>query len=647
MDAKRLITEFRYIASARGGVQQLRELIIYLAIHGELNTGRESNRDAAQKLIDEAAIVQNKLTRARKRSREQQLPVVPESYLAKYPETWIPTRLGCLVHLVSGQHLSEEDQNFNRVGIPYFTGASDFGALHPIVTRWTSVGRAIAIENDVLIAVKGTIGKVNLLNLERAAIGRQLMAVRALTIDPAFLVLVLRSNERFLCGKGVGIAIPGISRIDLLHLIVGIPSRDEQERIVAKVDQLMALCNELEAQQQQRETLCELTRFATLMPLSNCKHGRDCRRDWDRLNGCFDLIFDNPDSVEDLRNSIFRLAATGRLAGHISHASAHEEVVAMVETRKRAIESGQTRESTKLFPNHTIEVDNSFPSHWVPTRLGHITLTLGAGSTPKGGRNVYVQNGIKFLRSQNIWNDGLQLEDIAFIPETMHEKMKGTHVEAGDILLNITGASIGRSAIVPDDWDTANVSQHVAIVRLADKRLNAFVHMWLISPIVQSQIRDVQVGISREGLSMEKLQNFVLYIPPQEERERILWRTNHLSTLCDRLTDQLTDVAKASESLARAAVTTLTGIRSKDKRKMKVPKTELVSTLHVGVTPTSEDQAKLAAILIRNNGELPARTLWIASGLEIDAFYRQLKTEMARGWITQPDVAYMKEVEAG
>jgi type I restriction enzyme S subunit len=80
---------------------------------------------------------------------------------------------------------------------------------------------------------------------------------------------------------------------------------------------------------------------------------------------------------------------------------------------------------------------------------------------------------------------------------------------------------------------------------------------------------------------------------------------------------------------------------------MKAPKTELVSNLCIGINPTTRDHAPLAAILRKNNGVLPAKTLWNMSGLvEIDAFYQQLKTEMAKGWIVQPEVAYMKEVEA-
>ena len=78
---------------------------------------------------------------------------------------------------------------------------------------------------------------------------------------------------------------------------------------------------------------------------------------------------------------------------------------------------------------------------------------------------------------------------------------------------------------------------------------------------------------------------------------------------------------------------------------MKTPKTELVSTLTVGINPVNKEQSPLASILLRNNRELSAKMLWNASGLEIDAFYQQLKTEMAEGWIVQPETAYVKEVE--
>lgn len=646
MNAYQFLSEFGHIVSAPNGVQRVRELIIYLAVHGGLHTSGNSDHVAAHQLLIEADTLKQKISEDKKGRRQHPLPAIPEVNAADYPDTWVLARLGRIVHLVSGQHLTAEEQNNTGVGIPYFTGASDFGPFHPVVTRWTSVSRAVAQMGDILIAVKGTIGKINVLDLERAALGRQLMAVRALAVDPAFLALILRSSEYYFLEKGVGIAIPGISRDDILHLIVGIPSRDEQKRIVAKVDELMVLCDKLEAQQKERQSLRSLTCAVALTALADAKSNRDLKHSWNRISQHIRLLFDNPNSIQYIRDSILELAARGKLSLRTSDASARNEVAAMIAIRRQAIETGSTRRSKKLLSNDSIEIEELFPNHWIPTRLGHITLKLGSGSTPKGGREIYVQKGIKFLRSQNVWNSGLQLKDVAFIPEETHERMSDTHVEAGDILLNITGASIGRAAIVPDDWDTANVSQHVAIIRLTDKRLNQFVHMWLISPVAQRQIMSVQVGISREGLSMEKLQNFVLYIPPQEERDKILEQVGRFGALCDNLADQLSKAVATLESLVAASVASIIGIRIEDTEKMKAPKTELVSPLHIGVVPMSGEQAPLASILIRNNGELPAKVLWKVSGLEIEPFYQQLRVEIAQGWIAWPEVAYMNETEA-
>jgi type I restriction enzyme, S subunit len=93
-----------------------------------------------------------------------------------------------------------------------------------------------------------------------------------------------------------------------------------------------------------------------------------------------------------------------------------------------------------------------------------------------------VVSGIPLLRSQNIHNDGLNLEGLAYISDEIHERMKGTAVSPGDLLLNITGGSIGRCAIVPDNFKTGNVSQHVAIIRPAIRELNVFLHKVVTSP---------------------------------------------------------------------------------------------------------------------------------------------------------------------
>jgi type I restriction enzyme S subunit len=154
-----------------------------------------------------------------------------------------------VIELISGQHLLAHEQNEEGKGIPYLTGPSDFGALHPNPTRWTESPKVVAEPGDILITVKGSgVGKTNKLVAERTAISRQLMAVRVTKAEPDFVRLVLMNAADHFQSSMTGIAIPGIGRKDVLSLEVELPPLAEQRRIVAKVDQLMALVDQLEAQ---------------------------------------------------------------------------------------------------------------------------------------------------------------------------------------------------------------------------------------------------------------------------------------------------------------------------------------------------------------------------------------------------------------
>jgi len=171
--------------------------------------------------------------------------------------------------------------------------------------------------------------------------------------------------------------------------------------------------------------------------------------------------------------------------------------------------------------------------------MGEVAEKLGAGSTPTGGKDSYVSEGIMFFRSQNIYNHGLKLDNVAYITDTVHTKMKNTKVRPKDILLNITGGSIGRSTLISDEFTTANVSQHVAIVRMISLDFRQFIHTLIISPYFQDKIMEVQVGMSREGLSMGSLKQLVIPVPSINEQKKIVRQVDFLMELCDYLTAQI------------------------------------------------------------------------------------------------------------
>lgn len=162
------------------------------------------------------------------------------------------------------------------------------------------------------------------------------------------------------------------------------------------------------------------------------------------------------------------------------------------------------------------------PNGWKIKKLKYLSRKIGSGVTPKGGAAVYLTEGIPILRSQNIHFDGLKLDDVAYISEDMHREMITTKVLTGDVLLNITGASIGRCNYWPEKFGEANVNQHVCIVRPNSLINTKYLYFLLSSEMGQRQIEDSQKGISREGLNFEELGKFVIPFPEYDKQIQII-----------------------------------------------------------------------------------------------------------------------------
>ena len=197
------------------------------------------------------------------------------------------------------------------------------------------------------------------------------------------------------------------------------------------------------------------------------------------------------------------------------------------------------------------EIPFELPEGWVWSRLHSLTIKIGAGSTPTGGAAVYTTSGIKFIRSQNVYDYGLILDDVAYISEEINQKKSGSIVKPKDILLNITGGSIGRCALVPDDFDIANVNQHVMIIRLSNLEVRKYIHSVITSPYIQEQIMSRQVGSGRGGLSAETLSTFLIPLPPLNEQESIIGKLNYCISKVLTITDEqcnITDLITRAKS---------------------------------------------------------------------------------------------------
>ena len=162
-----------------------------------------------------------------------------------------------------------------------------------------------------------------------------------------------------------------------------------------------------------------------------------------------------------------------------------------------------------------------FSGEWKKCTIGELAIKVGSGVTPRGGESVYKTDGYPFVRSQNVGLGHLILDDIAFIDEETHLRQKSTELKLEDVLLNITGASIGRSALVNEQVVGGNVNQHVCIIRTKENLISSFLCNFLLSNYGQRQIDSFQAGGNRQGLNFEQIKSIKIAIPSTKEQTKV------------------------------------------------------------------------------------------------------------------------------
>ena len=172
---------------------------------------------------------------------------------------------------------------------------------------------------------------------------------------------------------------------------------------------------------------------------------------------------------------------------------------------------------------------------WKVKRLGELSIQINSGNTPKGGSSVYVDEGIAFFRSQNVWKDHLEMEDIVYISNDTHASMKRSSLKNGDILMTKTGrintenSSLGRAALYVGEDDKANVNGHVYFIRLKPEVNNKFILRILVSVEYRDLIRRVCVGgIDKRQLNKEHIENFPIICPPDSLIDKYIELVDHI-----------------------------------------------------------------------------------------------------------------------
>lgn len=551
------------------GIKKLRELILELAVRGKL-VPQDPSDEAASVLLERIAAEKAQLVKEKRIKKPKALPAISEDEKPfELPKGWTWSRLQDIGHEL-GQ--KAPDSEFTYIDVGSINKELGFVSEPNILKGENAPSRArkIVKENTVIYS---TI-RPYLLNI--AVIDKEFqpepIASTAFAIihplsglNSSYIYRYLRAPTfiGYVESVQTGVAYPAINDKQFFAGIIPIPPTKEQKRIVTKVDELMDLCDALEAQTESsitaHQTLVEVLLEALLKaPEQNATAEQataQFQKNWQRLSEHFDTLFTSTASIDTLKQTILQLAVMGKLVPQNPNDEPAAKLLERIAAEKAQLIKDKKIKKQKPLPEITDEEKPfELPAGWEFVRLGDLTSRLGSGSTPRGGQSAYVDEGIIFLRSQNIWNDGLKLDDTAYISNETHKKMLNTHVYPNDVLLNITGASLGRCTIFPEKYVTANVSQHVTVIRLIEPRMNQFLYLGIISPLVQRLVWGRQVGMAIEGLSKKVLEQFEFPVPPLEEQHRIVAKVDELMSLCDKLKARLTDAQTTKLHLTDAIV---------------------------------------------------------------------------------------------
>lgn len=563
MSLQTFFDNFALLTDAPNGVQKVRELILQLAVEGKLLAGRSTEEPAIELLkrirYEKDRAVGNRQLRKVNLSSVIERNEVP----CELPPRWEWVRLGELCKLENGDRSKNYPSRDELVsnGIPFInaghlkTGLVSLESMNYISPRSFDRLKSGKIrDGDILFCLRGSLGKSALVKgISQGAIASSLVIIRLIgdlnkqfVLNYLFSPLAAQMIRRF----DNGTAQPNLSSADLSKFIFPLAPIEEQNRIVAKVDELMRLCDELETRQQARRESRVRLNGAILAPLNNTASfaPEESERAIVRLADNFDVLYDTADTVGKLRSTILQLAVQGKLVPQNPGDVPADLVLAEMAKRKKEL---SLRKPLRLPPVSKFETLFPLPQGWAWAQWGAISDWITYGFTRP---MEHITLGIPIVTAKNVIGGHIDFSDTHKTSPEAYEKLSDKdRPQIGDILLTKDG-TIGRVAIVETESSFC-VNQSVAVIWLRSCHLvREYLRLVIQSEWTQRPLWERAEGAAIKHISVVDFACMVLPVAPIEEQERIVAKVNQLMELCDELEAKLRQAEADSEKLMKAAV---------------------------------------------------------------------------------------------
>lgn len=543
------------------GIGRLRALILELALRGKLVPQDPTDEPAAM-LLPKMSEEREKRVNA-KEIKKTKLPVsVAEEPFVLPPDwKWIP--MGQTGNIFTGNSVNSKvrsELESNTTGRP-FVATKDIGyGLDPIayenglLTAEDDERFVVSKPSTVFICAEGgSAGRKIAISDREITFGNKLIANETWSsVESRFVLFVYLSDYFFdqFAEQMTGI-IGGISRAKFLALPFPLAPLEEQRRIVAKVDELMALCDALERESENalaaHQTLVE-TLLATLV---NSTDAADLAKNWARLEKHFDTLFTTESSIDALKQTILDLAVRGKLVEQELGDESADAFLEDISSQKQSLlRSGLLKKGREIDPVRLDDAPYTIPMKWTWSRLGLCAnlVTDGEHLTPP---RIDDPTAIPLVTAKNVRAGKMDYTVTDFVSmETAEKSWQRCQPELNDILLVSVGATIGRHTIVRD-FRPMVIVRSVTLIK-ADHRLIPYLSCLIGSQMMQSQIWGGVKQSAQPCLYLNVSNALLVPLPPLAEQKRIVAKVDELMALCEQLKSRLANAAEAQRHLANA-----------------------------------------------------------------------------------------------
>jgi type I restriction enzyme S subunit len=541
------------------GVKKLRELILDLAVRGLL-VPQDPNDEPASKAL-EAIKAKVRQIAANEKFTSNQVETEITDGQFDIPENWVWCKLNDLAAIARGgsprpikDFITDDSTGLNWIKIGDSVRGSRYIDSTEQKIRKEGLSRTREVHcGDLILSNSMSFGYPYIMRVNGCIHdGWLVLRLPNEKVDKLFMYNLFLSPYAKKCfsQSAAGAVVQNLNVVKVSDLNVALPPLAEQHRIVAKVDELMALCDTLEQQQedsiQAHETLVE----ALLEALTDAIDADASQTAWQRISEHFDVLFTTEHSIDKLKETILQLAVMGKL---IPQDPKDEKISAQIDKavqyKSEIAELKKIRADKEKYLACARFVE---PTNWCWLCLGDFMHVLGGKRVPAGYKLLNDKTDHVYLRVTDMKNHSITQDDLKYIEPKIYESIKRYVISADDIYITIAG-TIGYVGAVPDNLDGANLTENAAKLVFGEMDKNFLIYV-LSSIYVQRQFQHAVNQMAQPKLSLVSIKGTSVALPPLAEQHRIVAKVDELMTLCDELKQSLQQAQQSQIHLTDAVV---------------------------------------------------------------------------------------------